>query len=85
MGGPTDYFVTLNLSWGWVEAVTIILCTIFYTLNIYFDFIMIVLPNWSEIADLKNLIFPILKTDIGEKSILRENYVNKNIFLTQYT
>ena len=22
-GGPTDYFVTLNLSWGWVEAVTI--------------------------------------------------------------
>jgi hypothetical protein len=23
VGGPTDYFVTLNLSWGWVEAVTI--------------------------------------------------------------
>ena len=23
MGGPTDYFVTLNLSWGWVESVTI--------------------------------------------------------------
>ena len=22
-GGPTDNFVTLNLSWGWVEAVTI--------------------------------------------------------------
>jgi hypothetical protein len=22
-GGPTDYFITLNLSWGWVEAVTI--------------------------------------------------------------
>ena len=21
-GGPTKYFVTLNLSWGWVEAVT---------------------------------------------------------------
>ena len=21
-GGPTDYLVTLNLSWGWVEAVT---------------------------------------------------------------
>ena len=23
MGGPTDYLVTLNLSWGWVEALTI--------------------------------------------------------------
>jgi hypothetical protein len=27
-GGPTDYFVTLNLSWGWVEAVTIIIIII---------------------------------------------------------
>jgi hypothetical protein len=25
VGGPTDYLVTLNLSWGWVEAVTIIM------------------------------------------------------------
>ena len=23
VGEPTDYFVTLNLSWGWVKAVTI--------------------------------------------------------------
>ena len=35
VGGPTDYFVTLSLSWGWVEAVTINLA------------VMMVPPQWN--------------------------------------
>ena len=59
-GGPTDYFVTLNLIWGWVEAVAIVNINTFiysrtkYQLNQFSS-------SCSQKSKLKNIVYRLVK------------------------
>jgi hypothetical protein len=90
VGGQTDYFVTLNLSWGWVEAVTIwggrwhnkMYCARYSSVysNIFGYSIICLWIMDIQIWILEIWLFKYIRIHIRSKIVFCKERIYKNIF-----